>query len=610
MFIVSITDQFGHTSAVQLASTATAAEQTVAIQTALDKVAATGGGTVTLSEGTWSLVGTGKAADGCLRIGSNTILEGAGMGDTVLKLADGSSSVTGIVRTDSGNTLPDGTFTTVSNVTVKNLSIDGNQANTNGEVDGFYSGPKPGTAQADTNITLDAVEIMNCSRYGFDPHEGTVGLTITNSVSHHNGFDGFTIDGCIDVTMTNNVAYANGRHGFNLVTGTTGVVMVDNDAFDNGGSGIALQTGDNEIRAWTSDVTISGGILADNGRAGIEARQMSNLDISGVGITGNAMDGIMLSGVHGVTITGPIFDANGDIDAVRIDGYLQDFNDTDAANDRFIASRDVVIDGVAVATGATPAGVDVWNYAISAGDDTITGSEGRDVIAAGSGNDTVSGATGNDLLYGNDGDDVLDGGIGDDRLVGGAGADRLVYSTGFDALDGGAGSDTIDFSKATSAVRVDLAATTDTVMIGGVRAADLISIENVSGSGNGDTLIGDAYKNTFNGAGGADTLSGGGGDDRLLAGAGNDWLSGGIGHDELTGSSGSDRFFFERDSGTDTVLDFTRKQDKIVVAGATRFDQLSLTQIGADTQLGFDGDTMILRGIKASALGATDFILG
>jgi Ca2+-binding RTX toxin-like protein len=608
MLTVTYTTNAGQAFTTQVASTSTAATQTAAIQAALDQAATQGGGTVTLSEGTWTLAGTGKAADGCLKVGSQTTLEGAGQGSTILKLADGSSSITGIVRTDSGKTLPDGTFTTVSNAAIKNLTIDGNRANTSGEVDGFYTGPKPGTAQADTNITLDGVEIRNCSRYGFDPHERTIGLTITNSSAHHNSLDGFAIDFCANVIMTNNVAYANDRHGFNIITGSTGVIMTGNDAYGNGGSGIAVQTGDNEIRAWTRDITITGGTLSGNGRAGIEARQVSDLDISGAMISGNVMDGVMLAGVQGGNINALTFGNNGGSGGVRIDNYLQTFKDTDAANDRYIISRAVVIDGVSQADGWLPSGAVQWTYVIGDGDDTITGSNGRDVIAAGSGNDTVKGGSGDDLLYGNDGNDTLDGGAGNDRLLGGAGIDLLVYMGGTDILDGGAGSDTADFTKATMSVRIDMAAAGFEVTTAAMAIADLISIENVRGSGFADTLIGNAYKNRLDGGGGADTMSGGAGDDTLLGGAGNDRLAGGLGADILEGGSGSDQFVFERASGTDTVVDFARKQDKIIVAGAVGFDQLTIAQVGTDAHVRFAGDTLVLQNITASALGAGDFL--
>ncbi len=384
---------------IEIPETSSAFEQTAAIQRALDAVSGHVGGTVSLSSGTFTVTGTGKAADGALRIGSNTTLAGEGMGETILKLADGSSAVTGIIRTDSGKTLPDGTYSTTHDVVVSGLTIDGNKSATTGDTDGFYCGPKPGTAQADTNITLDGVEILNVSRYGFDPHEQTVGLTIRNSSAHDNGVDGFTIDFCSNVLLENNIAYDNGRHGFNIVTSSHDVTMIGNAAMNNGGSGIAIQTGDNEVREWTSNISISGGVIDGNGRYGIEARQAGALDIANVTFGTNAGHEISLQGIDGATLHGNTVRI-GDVDIpmsladIRVDGYLQTFGDTDAANDRWIGTYGISVDGVAVAGVVRPAGTTLYNYRVTAGDDVISGSAGRDTIAAGDGNDSISGNSG------------------------------------------------------------------------------------------------------------------------------------------------------------------------------------------------------------------------
>jgi parallel beta-helix repeat protein len=597
----------GRTFSASILETASAASQTAAIQKALTAVATNGGGEVHLSAGTWTVAGTGKASDGCLKIGSNTTLEGAGLGATVLKLADGSSAVTGIIRTESGKTKADGSYTTVENVTIKNLSLDGNAAHTTGDVDGFYTGPKPGTAQADTNITLDAVEIKNCSRYGFDPHEQTVGLTIRNSSAHHNGVDGFTIDFCSQVLLENNTAFANGRHGFNIVTGSHDVTLLGNNAHDNGGSGISVQTGDNEVRGWTDAVTISGGVLADNGRSGIEIKQASHIFIDHVNLSGNAMAGVSLAGVEHVTLTANLFNGNGD--RVQIAAYLQDFNDADALNDRWIATRDVRIDGVLQVDAAAPAGASVWDYRITDGDDVITTSSGNDIVAAGSGNDQVQAGAGHDSVYGNDGHDSLDGGTGNDSLYGGAGNDRLYYVSGVDRLDGGSGSDAVDFSKALSAVTVDLTSTTYDVRQGGLAVAALTSIENVRGSSFADTITGDSIANFIDGAGGNDLIFASAGTDTVIGNGGNDRLTGGVGNDSLSGGSGSDIFYFDLRSGSDTIADFTRKQDKIDITGITNISQLAITQVGSATDISFGASHVLLSGVVASTLTASDFIL-
>lgn len=517
--MLSITFGFSSTvsQTVTFAETLSAAAQTAAIQTALDAVAGQAGAFVTLSGGTFTVTGTGKAADGALRVGSETTFSGAGIGETIIKLADGSTACTGIVRTDSGGTNPDASIKTTSNVTIANFSIDGNKSATSGDVDGFYCGPKPNSTSFDSNITLNAVEIYNVSRYGFDPHEQTHGLTITNSIAHDNGVDGFTIDYASDVSLVNNQAYDNGRHGFNIVTSSFDVRMLDNDAWGNGQSGIVVQTGDNEVRTFTSAISIDGGHVYDNGRAGLEVRQATDIKISGVFIEGNAQEAIILSGVNGVTLDGNVITGNGTALSataphIRISGMLQDFGDTDAANDRYIATKNIWIDGVKQADPAVPTGVTLYNYKITDGADRITGSKGTDVIAAGGGNDQINGQSGNDTIHGE---------------------------------------------------------------------------------------------------GGADKIYGGTGTDALFGNDGNDWLSGDLGWDTLTGGSGSDTFAFSTDWGTDTITDFRDRADKIdmkAVAGLKGFAQLAVVQSGLDTKIAFDGDTIVLKGLSASAIDTSDFI--
>lgn len=616
---------------ISIAETATAAEQTAAIQSALDAVAGHPGGTVTLSAGTFTLAATGTAADGCLRVGSDTVFEGAGIGETVLKLADGSGSVTGIVRTDSGQTLADGTIATTSNVVIQNLTIDGNQAATTGDVDGFYCGPKPDSGLADTNITLSNVEIANCSRYGFDPHERTIGLTFTNCIAHDNGVDGFVIDFSSDVTITNCVSYDNGRHGFNIVTSSTNVSLVGNEAYGNGGSGIVVQTGDNEIRGFTSDITITGGSVHDNGRFGIEARQTNNLDIGNVTITGNTMGGISLAGIDGATLTGNTIIGNGG-QAVEIDGYLQTFGDGDPLNDRYIATHNVTIDGVAQSDPVVPWSVTPWSWSVSDGDDVLFGSDGADRFSAANGNDFVDGGAGNDRINGGAGNDTLTGGLGNDALYGNTGNDLLIPGSGLDTLDGGMGTDTADFSNLSSAVYVNLLSTgfeawtsgtaTATPATATTALADIANVERFLGSSWNDYLSGNSAANTFDGGAGDDQLFGdagndllygGAGADRLNGGNGNDTLDGGAGNDILNGGAGLDRFVMAGAWGNDTIQDFVRGKDKIAftgVDGLSSFGQLSIANVGGSAQVSFGGQSVSLSGVSAGALKASDFTFG
>jgi Ca2+-binding RTX toxin-like protein len=177
--------------------------------------------------------------------------------------------------------------------------------------------------------------------------------------------------------------------------------------------------------------------------------------------------------------------------------------------------------------------------------DTLTGNGGANSIIGLDGSDILSGGGGTDTLDGGNGNDLIDGGNDADSLSGGTGADTLTGGAGNDTLDGGNGSDFASYAQATSGVSVDLSGPTP-VVTGGAEEDQLSSIENLIGSGFGDSLRGDAGANTILGGDGADSLSGGGGNDLLDFGAGNerfDWVqnvSGFAGNVTLIGGDGND----------------------------------------------------------------------
>jgi len=215
---------------------------------------------------------------------------------------------------------------------------------------------------------------------------------------------------------------------------------------------------------------------------------------------------------------------------------------------------------------------DVENVAGGTGNDTLTGSSGNNALSGLGGNDTLKGLGGADDIHGgtgtdtvpyggpspgppdvavnvslddvaNDGasgegdnvrsdvdavvggskDDVLTGSPGADELQGGAGDDTLDGGFGSDVLNGGDGTDTVSYaSHGLVSVTVDLTST------GAVQGAfgedDTIrsNVENVTGSGGDDGLIGDENDNRLDGAGGDDWLIGGDGADELVGGGGFD----------------------------------------------------------------------------------------
>ncbi|MBS0154539.1 MAG: calcium-binding protein [Nitrospira sp.] len=144
-----------------------------------------------------------------------------------------------------------------------------------------------------------------------------------------------------------------------------------------------------------------------------------------------------------------------------------------------------------------------------AGGDTLIGNGVNNVLSGLGGNDCLFGNAGADTLFGGNGNDTLNGGIGADLLNGGLGTDTASY------LGGGGAFVNLGTGVTAAAAAGDI----------------LISIENLVGSNNNDTLIGNLLNNELCGAAGADVLNGGGGNDVLNGGLGGDLLIGGAGND-------------------------------------------------------------------------------
>ena len=171
------------------------------------------------------------------------------------------------------------------------------------------------------------------------------------------------------------------------------------------------------------------------------------------------------------------------------------------------------------------------------------------------GDDTIVGTNRNDLLFGNAGNDRLTASIGDDLAAAGRDNDIVTGDDGNDLLWGNRGNDSVE-------------------------------------GGNGN-----------------DFLWGGKDDDTLIGGAGNDVLSGDLGNDVLTGGEDSDRFEFRESDGVDIITDFTDGQDSIGLLGGLQFAQLTIAQVGNDTQITTAGGLSVtLQGVNAGAIDGADFV--
>ena len=254
--------------------------------------------------------------------------------------------------------------------------------------------------------------------------------------------------------------------------------------------------------------------------------------------------------------------------------------------------------------------------------DTIKGLAGDDKLHGGGGNDQIEGNEGSDLIYGDGGNDNIYGGSGNDKLVGGAGNDYLSGGRGNDSIQGGtgidhihgyAGTDTVDYSYTSSGVTLDIGDLSHKehdyyfakarVGVGDEDIDYVRGMENINGSGGGDTFVGDAGRNKIYGRDGNDTLEGGAGADVLDGGAGKDTLSYDGSNEGVTVNLGSGEISGGHATG-DTVSNFENfrgsRYDDIL--GGTAGANTILGGWGNDTLYGYDGDDTIYSGHGSDTL--------
>jgi Ca2+-binding RTX toxin-like protein len=216
----------------------------------------------------------------------------------------------------------------------------------------------------------------------------------------------------------------------------------------------------------------------------------------------------------------------------------------------------------------------------------VEGHSTSDMLEGSDTRDAIIGFGGTDWLYGWGNDDFLVGGGGTDYLYGGAGSDIMwggdeydfvsggdndylfaheetddANQYGSDQVHGGEGRDEVSYVWARSGVLVNLFESwADEFDSNGDRHRDtLFSIEDASGSWNGDTIYG---------SNGANILQGFGGNDQIYGNDGNDVIDGGAGADYLESGNGYNRFRYgsitdSEPNAPDTIGDFLSGLDKI-----------------------------------------------
>lgn len=445
-------------------------DDTLAIQKAINAAAKAGGGEVYLPHGTYIVSGP-NSDGGCLTLRSHVTLNGERMGLTTLKLADGSSNdVAGLIHTAAH-------FNTTE-ITLSNLTLDGNKANTSGTVDGFVTGSATDKSAHTAGFHVAGVEFQNFSGDGLRAQALTTAGYVFDSLSHDNDGDGFATqfkDEQVrrdDITFSDNKAYQNGGDGFDLKASQDysdyfGVfTFPNNDAYDNVGNGILL-TGLETDLVYTYG-GIVGGRVHGNGGAGIQLQGIKGMGVSHTEIYDNGKEGIALLGTYYTPVYQNYIHDNAQGSAaaeILVDTFTNAQGQTYAADTYYD-----LVDNVIVGSDQSTYGLDdryaadsdqfrlfygnvishtQQGQVISDRDHvtsnslkttfTFLGGDGADHLVGTPSAELMHAGRGRDVLDGGAGRDVLDGGQGADRLTGGAGDDVFVYARRQDSYASTAG---------------------------------------------------------------------------------------------------------------------------------------------------------------------------
>jgi len=204
---------------------------------------------------------------------------------------------------------------------------------------------------------------------------------------------------------------------------------------------------------------------------------------------------------------------------------------------------------------------------VSAGDDTLEGTDAAN---------TLDGKTGADLMFGLEGDDTYVVDNAGDEVVEADGEGNDLVKVAYTAAG-----QTLVMSD-----HVEKALVTATVAV------------HVTGNELDNSIIANAAANTLLGGAGADTLDGAGGNDRLEGGAGEDSLVGGAGTDTMLGGEGNDVYVV--DVASDVVTEAAAEGSDTVRTSlasltlAANVENLVYTGTSAFTGNGNDSDNSII----------------
>ncbi|WP_426198541.1 M10 family metallopeptidase C-terminal domain-containing protein [Pseudomonas sp. DC3200b2] len=616
-------------------------DDTQAIQAAMDAAVAVGGGEVVLPGGTYRVSPSADAQGGCLLLGANVTLVGAGIGETVIQLADTEGDVAGIVRGNGDN------------IGARHLTLDGLGDQVTGSVDCWVS------ADSD-QVRLEAVEAFRGRGYGFDLRSPDNTVTLLDCIAYQNGRDGVISDNSGSSVIQDTVASWNQGSGFNLAGS---VQLLDSDAFRNAIAGMRVTEGASTDQG---GVRIRGGSVHENSQDGVHIERTDTFNVSGLDIYGNVNFGVHVdvsangvleyNSVHGNSLEGPLAE-------VYLENVAPGLSGAVIVRNNLVVSEQAYNGAIVQPGHASGATLVYDNIASSDGANVILqplSGEARNntefVRLQGTlGKDLVEGSLARDILHGDAGADQLSGAGNDDMLMGGAGADRL---------SGGSGRDLFRFDALTDSYRTGSSGHADRVLdfeLAHDRLDFTVLGYSRLGNGHGDTLRlvydasrditylkhldADASGNRFElalsgdyrgltdahlqalveGSGSADSLQGSGtaetlqglaGRDRLDGAGADDLLWGGAGGDELHGGTGADTFVYRQlsdslrnagvsdDPARDTLTDFDGSDGDLIDVSALGFTGLGDGHNGTlKLSLNAAGNRAILKSLDEDAAG-------
>ncbi|MXQ11758.1 right-handed parallel beta-helix repeat-containing protein [Microvirga makkahensis] len=466
--------------------------------------------TVKLAAGVYAVTGDHQdPSKGGVELLSGVSLIGEGMGKTIIKLDDGfNARINGIVRT---------ALTDVSNVTISNLTIDGNRANNTDHQAGFICGVKAAENKIQSDITLSGVEIMNCTAYGFNPHEVTRNVTIENCVARGNGLDGFVADFIVGGTYKNNVSYANGRHGFNIQNATSDLVLQDNKAYDNGSAGLTIQRGNiipngYTTIPWVTNIQVIGGEYYRNAREGVLVKLSDDVSIIGARIYENLRQGIRVEGSTDTLVRESfIYNNSQEADRTYDEIQIRLRYDDAVTKINYYSTNTQVLDNTIYSDGSINARYGIREEATNLnGGPTTTRAIGNKISGMDAGDISIPGF----VREGTSGDDVMEGTADADTMHGLGGNDTYTVNHSRDVVVESAGEGTND--HVLSSITYTLTDNVEHLTLTGLRT--------INGYGNAlsNQIVGNAANNVIKAGAGDDSLNGGAGSDTLEGGDGND----------------------------------------------------------------------------------------